>query len=135
MCDDLSYLNLERTTLTDTGLASIARMKKLRLLNLNRTPVSREAVMALSKELPHCQIFWQPLAFLPGGRVDVQTARQNQLVLGQPLPGDPRESVGLGLYPTAPQSNWYPIQVTAPTRATARSYISTWNGINFSSGR
>ncbi len=57
----LEVLNLERTAITDVGLANIPRLTNLKTLNLQRTPTSDRAIEQLRAQMPWCEISWEPL--------------------------------------------------------------------------
>jgi hypothetical protein len=50
------WLGLTHTQVTDTGLPSLARLRKLKILNLIRTKISREAQDELRITLPETDI-------------------------------------------------------------------------------
>jgi hypothetical protein len=52
----LTYFDATRTRITDEGLASFTRLKKLRSLSLRRTPTTPEAVERLREQMPWCHI-------------------------------------------------------------------------------
>jgi hypothetical protein len=91
-CRDLQFLDLERTIVSDNGVMHLTSLPTLRYLNLKRCPVSRSTILKLAKEMPGCQIEWEPLVMRSSGKVDAQAARQGALTIGTPLPVDPRES-------------------------------------------
>ncbi len=57
----LEYLNATRTRINDEGLPKFVRLVNLRTLNLRRTPTSQAAVDALRRDMPWCEIIWEPL--------------------------------------------------------------------------
>jgi hypothetical protein len=118
-CPDLQHLDLERTSISDAGLKYLYQMPQLRYLNLKRAPVSKAAVEQLSAALPSCLIEWEPLRFLPGGRVDVATARRGRMRLGQPIPPDPR----VAKRPAAPLDRAPNTTVAVPYRIQGRTQV------------
>ncbi len=54
---NLTYLNLDRTSVDDEGLKYLEGMKKLRTLDLRNTKVTAAGVARLQKALPDCEIF------------------------------------------------------------------------------
>ena len=52
----LKELLLGDTQITDTGLAEVAKLKKLRALELDRTQITKVGVAELQKALPKCSI-------------------------------------------------------------------------------
>lgn len=59
--DSLEWLNAGRTRINDDGLDSFVRLKKLKWLNLSRTPTSEAAIEDLRRKMPWCKIEWEPL--------------------------------------------------------------------------
>ena len=57
----LTYFDATRTRITDEGLPSFTRLKKLRSLSLRRTPTTPEAVEKLREQMPWCHIAWEPM--------------------------------------------------------------------------
>ena len=57
----LTWLDLERTAVTDAGLAGFTRLPHLEHLCLNRTPTSEAAIDQLREAMPWCEIIWEPL--------------------------------------------------------------------------
>ncbi|PQO44786.1 hypothetical protein [Blastopirellula marina] len=54
-------LNLERTAVTDAAFDQFVRLKKLKGLNLKRTPTSQAGIEALRAKMPWCTIEWEAL--------------------------------------------------------------------------
>ena len=52
----LSVLDLERTQITDAGLAHLNGLTKLRAIDLTGTQVTQSGVQELQKVLPNAQI-------------------------------------------------------------------------------
>lgn len=59
--ESLEFLNATRTRINDDGLDKFVRLTNLRSLILRRTPTSKEAIEALKKKMPWCNIDWRPL--------------------------------------------------------------------------
>ncbi|MEW4565217.1 hypothetical protein AB1K70_22020 [Bremerella sp. JC770] len=57
----LTWLDLERTAVTDAGLSEFTRLRRLESLNLKRTPTSEAAIEKLRSAMPWCEIQWEPL--------------------------------------------------------------------------
>lgn len=57
----LEHLDATRTRISDQGLDKFIRLKNLKVLNLRRTPTSQAGIQQLQKEMPWCQIAWEPL--------------------------------------------------------------------------
>lgn len=110
LCDQLQQLRLERTAVTDNGLRYLENMSQLRYLNLKRCPVSAGGVRRLANKLPGCMIEWEPLRFLPNGKVDIRAARAGRVQYGGLAPPDPRASRRVGP-PLDSSPQGYPVQV------------------------
>jgi len=57
----LTYFDATRTRITDEGLSSFTRLTNLKTLKLYRTPTSHAAIDQLRKQMPWCDIGWEPL--------------------------------------------------------------------------
>lgn len=57
----LEYLDATRTRINDEGLPQLTRLRRLENLNLSRTPTSPEAIENLRRQMPWCEITWEPL--------------------------------------------------------------------------
>lgn len=64
----MEELLLDSTNVTDAGVEALARLKKLRVLNLYHTTVSEAAYERLKKELPGTRIVWDRDSKLPNRR-------------------------------------------------------------------
>ncbi len=57
----LEHFDATRTRINDEGLPKFAKFTNLKKLILRRTPTTLNAIIALRKEMPWCEIDWQPL--------------------------------------------------------------------------
>lgn len=57
----LEYFDATRTRINDDGLAGFVRLKNLKMLNLSRTPTSKQAIDKLQRQMLWCEIKWEPL--------------------------------------------------------------------------
>ena len=56
-CDEINYVDLSRTEVTDAGLAHLQGLTSLQVLYLDSTQVTDAGLAELRKALPKCQIF------------------------------------------------------------------------------
>ncbi|PQO36929.1 hypothetical protein C5Y96_07135 [Blastopirellula marina] len=70
----LERLELEETQITDDGVAKLTKLKRLKVLILRDTHVSKEAYLKLKEELPDCWIDWDPFETPE----QIQQRRENQ---------------------------------------------------------
>ncbi|WP_166821643.1 leucine-rich repeat domain-containing protein [Thalassoroseus pseudoceratinae] len=57
----LEYFDATRTRINDDALPKFVKFTNLKRLKLRRTPTSRQAVETLRRQMPWCEIDWQPL--------------------------------------------------------------------------
>jgi len=63
----LIYFDATRTRISDRGLAGFVRLKRLKSLDLSRTPTSQAAIEVLRQDMPWCEVHWEPLVQQPPG--------------------------------------------------------------------
>jgi hypothetical protein len=57
----LQSFDATRTRISDRGLAGFVRLRRLKSLDLSRTPTSSSAIEELRRQMPWCEIHWEPL--------------------------------------------------------------------------
>ncbi len=59
--DTLNYLDISDTKVTDQGLEHLVRLKNLKRVVIDQTATSKAAIEKLRKEMPWCDILWEPM--------------------------------------------------------------------------